>query len=159
MNEQNLDQMTLTTSEVPGRENKDKPEARKGDVGTQLAHQRTDLAMERNYMASERTLMGWIRTALSMISFGFTIGKLRDILGAVEVRGIFVRRSLSVQSVAYFLIILGTLSLIAAAIQHWQRVRELRSAGLARNLGISFYVALALIAVGGFALSAMMASL
>jgi hypothetical protein len=44
------------------------------DTGTRLAHQRTSLAMERTYWAAERTLMGWIRTALSMISFGFTIG-------------------------------------------------------------------------------------
>lgn len=50
---------------------KNKEQAATGDVGTKLAHERTDLAMERSYLASERTLMAWIRTSLSMISFGF----------------------------------------------------------------------------------------
>jgi hypothetical protein len=51
-----------------------RPGADTTDTGTRLAHERTSLAMERTYWAAERTLMGWIRTALSMISFGFTIG-------------------------------------------------------------------------------------
>jgi uncharacterized membrane protein YidH (DUF202 family) len=32
------------------------------------------LALDRTRLASERTLMACVRTALSMISFGFTIG-------------------------------------------------------------------------------------
>jgi putative membrane protein len=148
MNEQDISQ----TPRAPGV-------APKGDVGTQLANQRTDLAMERNYMAAERTLMGWIRTALSMISFGFTIGKLRDILGAVEVKGIFVHRSVSVESIAFFLINLGTLSLLAAALQQRRRVHDLCAGGLPRRFNISFYVALALTVVGVFALSSLMTSL
>ena len=35
-----------------------------------------ELARERNREAAERTLMAWIRTALSLIGFGFGIGKL-----------------------------------------------------------------------------------
>jgi putative membrane protein len=54
--------------------------ARPGDVATTPVHQRTDLAMERNYLAADRTLMAWMRTSLSMISFGFTIGKLRQVM-------------------------------------------------------------------------------
>ena len=34
-----------------------------------------ELAKERNRAAAERTLMAWIRTALSLIGFGFGIGK------------------------------------------------------------------------------------
>jgi uncharacterized membrane protein YidH (DUF202 family) len=59
-----------------------------GDVGTALAHERTDLALDRSYLAAERTLMAWIRTALSMISFGFTIGKLGQVLHDVQVKGL-----------------------------------------------------------------------
>jgi putative membrane protein len=34
------------------------------------------LGVERTDLAADRTLMAWIRTAFSMISFGFTIGKV-----------------------------------------------------------------------------------
>ena len=40
----------------------------------------TQLALERTSMAAERTLQAWIRTALSLISFGFTIGKLGQVV-------------------------------------------------------------------------------
>jgi uncharacterized membrane protein YidH (DUF202 family) len=44
-----------------------------GPVPHNLAN---ELAKERNRAAAERTLMAWIRTALSLIGFGFGIGKL-----------------------------------------------------------------------------------
>src|SRR5579863_1740796 len=44
-----------------------------------------ELARERNREASERTLMAWIRTALSLIGFGFGIGKLETYLEATGV--------------------------------------------------------------------------
>ena len=40
----------------------------------------TQLAYERTYLAHERTLMGWVRTAISLISFGFTIAKIFELL-------------------------------------------------------------------------------
>ena len=64
---------------------------RTGDVSTGLAYQRTDLALDRNQLAAERTLMGWIRTALAMISFGFTIGKLGQVVDSVNAKGILGR--------------------------------------------------------------------
>jgi putative membrane protein len=42
-----------------------------------------ELARERNREAAERTLMAWIRTALSLIGFGFGIGKLDAYLKGV----------------------------------------------------------------------------
>ncbi len=133
------------------------------DVGTALAHERTDmagertdLALERNYMASERTLMAWIRTALSMITFGFTIGKLRDIMQGREVTGVLGRtRNVSTQDVAAFLVTLGTISLFLAGIQYVLDVHRLRRRGLHRRVGLTLYVALALMLLGGFALTAL----
>jgi putative membrane protein len=40
----------------------------------------TELARERTREAADRTLMAWIRTSLSLIGFGFGIGKGFDLL-------------------------------------------------------------------------------
>ena len=106
-----------------------KPGADTTDTSTRLAHERTSLAMERTYWAAERTLMGWIRTALAMISFGFTIGKLGQTLQDVEVTGLRGMRMIGIDSIAYFLVILGTGALLAAAVQYSRRVHELCEAG------------------------------
>ena len=130
------------------------------DVSTRLAHERTDLALERNYMAAERTLMAWIRTALSMISFGFTIGKLGQVLEDVEMKGPLGRiRDVSVKSIAYFLVILGTLALLGATVQHWLEVREFRAMGLRHRFSLASVVGLLLSVLGGFALSALVLKL
>ena len=136
------------------------PGVESGDVSTRLAHQRTDLALERNYLAAERTLMGWIRTALSMISFGFTIGKLGQVLNSVETKGILGSgHTISVESIAYFLVVLGTVALLGAALQHRHRVRELYHMGLAHEFSITFTISLLLAAVGGFAFTSLVMAL
>ena len=130
------------------------------DVSTQLAHERTDLAVERSYLASERTLMGWIRTGLSMISFGFTLGKLGEAMQDVTVNGVFRRTSIvSIDGMAYFLVVLGTLAVLAACIQHLVRVREFMSMGLIPKFSIPVVVAGLLFLVGTFALSALVLGL
>lgn len=139
---------------------KQEPGAGTADKSTRLAEQRTDLALDRSYMAAERTLMAWIRTALSMISFGFTIGKLGEVLKDIEMKGPLGHiRDISVESIAYFLVILGTLALLGATVQHWLEVREYRAMGLRRRFSITFVVALLLSVFGGFALSALVLKL
>jgi putative membrane protein len=120
----------------------------------------TQLAMDRTFLASERTLMAWIRTTLSMISFGFTIGKLGKVLEEVEYKGLLGNiRTVSTQTLAFALVILGTAALLGAALQHWRRVRDLRAMGLPGKFSITFIVALLLAAVGGFALTSMVMAL
>ena len=126
------------------------------DVNTRLAHERTDLAMERTYLAADRTLMGWIRTALSMISFGFTIGKIGQVMGTVEVKGVLGHvKMVSAENIAYFLVILGSVALLGATFQYWRRVNKLYDMGLPHMFNLTFFVAIVLTAVGGFALSAL----
>jgi putative membrane protein len=125
-----------------------KPGADTTDTGTRLAHERTSLAMERTYWAAERTLMGWIRTALSMISFGFTIGKLGQTLQDISVATFRGMRLVGIDSIAYFLVILGTIALLAAAVQYSRRVHELCKQGLRRQPSIAFWVALVLSLMG-----------
>jgi putative membrane protein len=129
------------------------------DVGTQLAHERTDLAVNRSYLAIERTLMAWVRTSLSMISFGFTIGKLGQAMKDLEIKGPFREHTMSVEQIAHFLVVLGTVALIGSAVQHRIRMRELYAMGLRRQLSITFLVAVMLSVLGGFALAALILAL
>jgi putative membrane protein len=109
--------------------------------------------MDRTYWAAERTLMGWIRTALSMISFGFTIGKLGQTLQNIEVTSLRGVHMIGIDSIAYFLVILGTTALLAAAVQYSRRVHELYGQGLRRQPSIAFWVALVLCLMGLVAFS------
>lgn len=130
------------------------------DVGTRLAHERTDLAENRSYLASERTLMAWIRTALSMISFGFTLGKIGEALQEVEFKGAFrVPHTVSVESLAYFLVILGTFALAVATLQHLLRTHELVKMGFRPQFSTAVAVAVLLFMVGGFAFTALVMNL
>ena len=129
------------------------------DTATRLALQRTDLAIERTYWAAERTLMGWIRTALAMISFGFTLGKIGQALQDVTVKGLLREHTLSVETVAYFLVVLGTTALVAAAVQYAARVHELRKQGLPRQVSIAFVVSVVLSLVGGLVFTALVLNL
>jgi putative membrane protein len=136
------------------------PKASPGDVGTRLAHERTDLAMDRSYLAAERTLMAWIRTALSMISFGFTIAKLGQAMHDVELRKLLGGiRVVGVQRIGYCLVVLGTLALFGALLQHWHRVRELHAMGLRRQISITLIVGILLVILGGLAFTSLVTAL
>jgi putative membrane protein len=119
----------------------------------------TKLAMDRTYWAAERTLMGWIRTALSMISFGFTIGKVGQTLQNVDVKGLRGMREIGVNSIAYLLVTLGTVSLLAAAVQYSRRVYELQVHGQRVRPSIGFVVALVLSVMGIFAFTSLVSEL
>jgi putative membrane protein len=120
------------------------------DRATHLAVTRTGLALDRSAMAAERTLMAWIRTALAMIGFGFTIGKLGDALSSATV-SLFPGRTTDVSGVAYYLVILGTFSLIVAAAQHRIEMAMLTRRGLKRAPSLAFVVAVLLSLLGIFA--------
>lgn len=123
------------------------------DRGTVLAEQRTRLAIERTALAEERTLMAWVRTALSMISFGFTLVKFLEYL--VEERkkaivGLF-GVSWAPATLGLALIGIGTLSLIAAIVQHRQVVASLRARGLAPSWSLALVVSTLVALLGVFA--------
>jgi putative membrane protein len=123
---------------------------------TELAVQRTDLALERTYMAAERTLMGWIRTSLSMI--GFTIGKLGEALDSPSVKMMFGNMT-GVESVAYALVVLGTVSLVISAVQNRIEVLKLFHMGLRHKVSLAFVMAVLLSLLGVFAFTALVAKL
>ena len=110
----------------------------------------TDLARERTAMAAERTLMACIRTALAMISFGFTLGRLSDALGSPEVNLMFGRTT-DIAGVAYYLVSLGTIALILAAVQYRIEVAGLVPRGARARPSVAFVIAVLLSLLGIFA--------
>ena len=123
-----------------------------GDHSTQMAATRTDLALSRSAMAADRTLMAWIRTALAMISFGFTLGKLGEALASAEVTLLFGSVT-DVHGVSYYLVLLGTGSLLLATVQYRVEVANLFRQGLKRGPSLAFFVAVLLTLLGVFAFS------
>jgi putative membrane protein len=108
----------------------------------------TDLATQRTAMAAERTLMAWIRTALAMISFGFTIGKLGDALSSAKVN--LFGRTTDIIGLAYFLVVVGTIALVLAAIQFRIEIAQLFPRGAKRRPSMAFVIAVLLSLLGVF---------
>lgn len=116
-----------------------------------------ELARERNREAAERTLMAWIRTALSLIGFGFGIGKLEAYLGAVD-------RHRSIDPIHTTLIfgasfiVVGIFGLLAAIVQHARILKRLTRPDFAYNAmrPIAMTVAAMLILIGVFGLVAIL---
>ena len=107
-----------------------------------------DLSARRTAMAAERTLMAWIRTALAMISFGFTIGKLGDVLSSAKLN--LFGRATDIASVAYFLVVVGTLALVLASVQYRVDLARLRPKGAQWRPSMAFIVAVLLSLLGIF---------
>jgi putative membrane protein len=112
-----------------------------------------ELARERNRAAADRTLMAWIRTALSLIGFGFGIGKLHAYL---EASGVGTRLD-PVHTTLIFgesFIVLGMIGLLGAVVQHVRIMKRLSQPDFAydamRPLAISVAIMLLLIGSFGF---------
>jgi putative membrane protein len=117
----------------------------------------TKLAMERTHLSYERTLMAWIRTSLSMITFGFTLGKLAQFLHDVQTKGAStVLVPAGIKELAYLLVILGTLALLGASYQYWWRSRSLRRLGYPSHFDLTFTIGLCLSVIGFFAIASLM---
>jgi putative membrane protein len=116
-----------------------------------------ELAKERNREAAERTLMAWIRTALSLIGFGFGIGKLA---GYLEAAGLRPSRDPAHTSLIFgaSFIVAGILGLLAAVVQHARILNRLSRPDFAYNAmrPIALTVAILLLLIGAFGLFAIL---
>lgn len=116
-----------------------------------------ELARERNREAAERTLMAWIRTALSLIGFGFGIGKLDAYLRGAGLHARFTLPHGSLIFGASFIAV-GILGLLAAIIQHSRVLKRLSRPDFAYNAmrPIAMTVAALLVLIGVFGLVAIL---
>ncbi len=116
-----------------------------------------ELAKERNREAAERTLMAWIRTALSLIGFGFGIGKLAAYMDAA---GLHTRFDVPHSSLIFgaSFIVVGILGLLAAIVQHARILNRLSRPDFAYNAmrPIAMTVAALLMLIGLFGLIAIL---
>lgn len=105
------------------------------------------------YYSAERTLMAWIRTALSLMALGFVIDRFGLVLRQMlpEVGPILHSQAFSFWA-GTFLVLLGTLMAMVAAVRYLLFVRDYRRAVLTRTghgilLGVFFTVAVAVLGV------------
>ena len=129
-----------------------------GNVETKLVGERANLAIGRSALAAERTLLSWVRTALSMIAFGFIIGRLGQAAEEIQLRGSTVLlggHTAAVESVGCYLVVLGTSALVFASVQHWAMVRQLRAMGLPAAFSLAMLTAILLTPLGGGAFVAL----
>ena len=116
-----------------------------------------EFARERNREAAERTLMAWIRTALSLIGFGFGIGKLSSY---IEAAGLHTSRDPAHTSLVFgsSFIVVGILGLLAAIVQHARILKRLSRPDFAYNAmrPIAMTVAITLMLIGVFGLIAIL---
>jgi len=128
------------------------------DINTQLAYKRTELAQDRTrwsadrtYWASDRTVIAWERTALSLIGFGFGIGRALEYL---EKLGRYADPFFTAQVFGGGFILIGVLMLFAAVIQNMRIERRLKQRGYSRiehwPLGFLSAIMLLLIGIYGF---------
>ena len=83
-----------------------------------------ELARERNRAAADRTLMAWIRTSLSLIAFGFSIGKIYDYLEKVNPDRVLDPLDTS-RIFGEAFITLGVFGLIAAIVQYRRILKQI----------------------------------
>jgi putative membrane protein len=84
---------------------------------------RIPLAFERTLLAYERTQIAWVRTALSLISFGFAIAKVFQMLRVEKGPGATL---LTPRMVGLLMISIGLIGLMLAHLQQRRAVSALR---------------------------------
>jgi putative membrane protein len=82
----------------------------------------TSLAYDRTWLAYERTMQAWTRTAMSLITFGFTVYKLVDVVTPESGR----KHLAGPHQFGIALVCIGFLALAMATLEYRQSINVLR---------------------------------
>jgi putative membrane protein len=117
----------------------------------------TELAFQRTRQAADRTLMAWMRTSISMISFGFSIGKLFDASSSPLSQMSGGSPAIGPFAVGALLIVLAVLFLIAASFEYQMSLRVMaEERGQRFSLSTAQVAATALSLLGLLALTSLL---
>ena len=132
-------------------------------ISVELSSRRTGMSFQRTRLSADRTLMSVMRTSLSLISFGFTINQVFQKLHESQV----VKSAAAARNFGLALVLIGTLMLLLGIVYHLQFMTGLRheraqmkADGLIHGesafpVSLTLIVAVALLAIGLFAIASM----
>jgi putative membrane protein len=136
-------------------------ESQSDRISVELSSRRTGMSFQRTRLSADRTLMSVIRTSLSLISFGFTIFQIFEKAYQAQI----IKSATAARSFGQALILVGTLMLAFGIAYHVQFMAGLRreraqmkADGLVHGesafpVSLTLLVALALLAIGVFAIA------
>jgi len=102
----------------------------------------------RVFFAAERTLLAWLRTGLTIIALGFVVsrfGLFVQLLAAQSQGASPAARSLLPAALGVAFVIVGTLAIVVAAVQHQRFLATLPQADLPRAYSKAFAIVLSLL--------------
>ena len=112
----------------------------------------TRLAYDRTWLAYERTMQAWVRTAISLITFGFSVYKLVDI---IDRNPADARYLIGPHVFGFTLVAIGFVALGIATVEYRQSIRLLRTEYGQSPRSTSVFFAGLIAALGIFALVSM----
>jgi putative membrane protein len=114
----------------------------------------TRLAYDNTWLAYERTMLAWTRTAISLITFGFSVYKLVDIVDRNPADRKFL---IGTHAFGFILVAIGLVALVIATMEYRRSIRVLREEYGESPRSTSVFFAGLIAVLGIFALVAMVA--
>lgn len=112
----------------------------------------TKLAVERTRVAYERTMLAWVRTATALITFGFGVAKLSEVMRPSGEPGTFIIGS---RDFGFIMVCVGILSLVLAVFENHHNIKSLGIQYAGRQRSTAVTIAGLIAALGIAALLAM----
>lgn len=102
----------------------------------------------RVFFAAERTLLAWLRTGLTIIALGFVVSRFGLFVRLLEMqspRSVPTAQTSTSAALGVAFVIVGTLAIVVAAIQHQRFIATLPQVDLPRAYSRTFALALSLV--------------